>query len=313
MSKKIILIAAALGMISSAAFAHIPEGRTFGAFQWPTDKLPVLDGNISEWDALPPELWITSDDTDIIVSEGDVGREKDRSNIFFRFAMAWNDELDRIYYVFDRFDDVWDRDGGGIGCCGQDDSIEIGMDADHSGGWFHAGGAGISGDLSDEEIKLFNGGQTQTSHYRWPALAPFGWSWFWMSDSDWHGNEPNACCEDSFNLDGVHGSEANFQAEWYTIAWDEFNWQGADLSTQHDFVELEVIGAGLQIVDNDNGPEDAEDGNPWTAKWTLGGQSDIFGNSGSFSDFVLLPLDEAALATAVEDDSWGHIKASFGR
>ena len=98
-------------------------------------------------------MWIDSDNPDIIVGEGDVGREKDRSNLFFRFAMGWNDELDRIYYVFDRFDDVWDRDAGGVGCCGQDDSIEIGLDSDHSGGWFHAGGAGISGDLSEEEAK----------------------------------------------------------------------------------------------------------------------------------------------------------------
>ena len=38
-----------------------------------------------------------------------------------------------------------------------------------------------------------------------------------MSDSDWHGNEPHQCCEDSFNLDGAHGSEANFQAEWWYL------------------------------------------------------------------------------------------------
>ena len=180
--KKIALMAAIVGMCTSA-FAHIPEGRVFGVFQFPTDKLPVLDGNISEWDVVPDEMWINLDDPDIVVGEGDVGREKDRSNLYFRYAMGWNDELDRLYHVYDRFDDVWDRDAGGIGCCGQDDSIEIGVDADHSGGWFHAGGAGIAGDLSDEEVKKYNGGQTQTSHYRWPALAPFGWSWFWMSDS----------------------------------------------------------------------------------------------------------------------------------
>ena len=74
---------------------------------------------------------------------------------------------------------------------------------------------------------------------------------------------------------------------------------------------MEIIGAGLQ-VDNDNGPEDAEDANPWT-KWSLGGQSDVFGNASSFADFILLPLDEEALSTAVENDSWGHIKASMAR
>jgi len=311
MRKSIILTAACLGL-STAAFAHIPEGRIFGAFQWPTSNLPVLDGDISEWDILPDEVWITLDDPDIVVGEGDVGREKDRANLYFRFAMGWNDELNRLYYVFDRFDDVWDRDAGGIGCCGQDDSIEIGIDADHSGGWFHAGGAGIAGDLSEEEVKLFNGGQAQTSHYRWPALPPFGWSWFWMSDSDWHGNEPYQCCDDSFTLNGVHGSEATFQAEWYTVAWDDFNWQGPELSSQHDFVEQEIIGAGLQVVDNDNGPADAEDATPWTAKWSLGGASDVFGNASSFGDFILLPIT-ADFPTAVENDSWGHIKASVAR
>ena len=134
-----------------------------------------------------------------------------------------------------------------------------------------------------------------------------------MSDSDWHGTEPNQCCEDSFNLDGVHGAEANFQAEWYTIAWDDFNWQGPEFSVQHDFVELEIIGAGLQVVDVDNGPEDAEDVSPWSAKWSLGGASDVFGNASSFADFILLPIDPDALATAVENDSWGHIKASLSR
>ena len=78
--KKIALLAAIVGMCTSA-FAHIPEGRVFGVFQFPTDKLPVLDGNISEWDAVPDEMWIDLDDPDIVVGEGDVGREKDRSNL----------------------------------------------------------------------------------------------------------------------------------------------------------------------------------------------------------------------------------------
>ena len=60
MSKKIAVLAAIMGLVSSSAFAHIPEGRVFGAFQWPTDKLPVLDGDISEWEILPTEVWLES-------------------------------------------------------------------------------------------------------------------------------------------------------------------------------------------------------------------------------------------------------------
>ena len=102
---------------------------------------------------------------------------------------------------------------------------------------------------------------------------------------------------------------ATIQAEWYTVAWDDFNFAGPDQSVRHDFVEGEIVGAGLQVVDNDNGTED----DPKTWKWVLGGQSDIFGNASSFSDFILLPVDLANLPTAVENDSWGHIKASVAR
>ena len=74
--KKIALMAAIVGMCTSA-FAHIPEGRVFGVFQFPTDKLPVLDGDISEWDVVPDEMWIDLDDPDIVVGEGDVGHLHD--------------------------------------------------------------------------------------------------------------------------------------------------------------------------------------------------------------------------------------------
>ena len=62
-----------------------------------------------------------------------------------------------------------------------------------------------------------------------------------------------------------------------TVAWDDFNFAGADQSVRHDFVEGEIVGAGLQVVDNDNGTEE----DPKTWKWVLGGQSDIFGNASS--------------------------------
>ena len=65
------------------AYSRRPSVRVF---QFPTDKLPVLDGDISEWDVVPDEMWINLDDPDIVVGEGDVGREKDRSNLYFRYA-----------------------------------------------------------------------------------------------------------------------------------------------------------------------------------------------------------------------------------
>jgi hypothetical protein len=305
MRKILALCAVALMLCSVSAFAHVPEGVIYAAWQWPTSHLPTLDGDISEWEVIPAELWLDQNNPDIIVGEGDVGRAVDAANLAFRFAASWNDELDRMYFVFDRFDDVWDRDGGGVGCCGQDDSIEISVDADHSGEWFWYNPADFDDD--EEQTKRNRGRHAQTAHYRWPALEPFGWKWFWMTDSDWHDKEPYACCADSYTLNGSHGSEATMQAEWYTAVWDDYDHASPETSITHDLVEGEIIGMGMQIVDNDNGTED----DPKTAKWSLGGQPDIYGNGASISDFLLLPVDMDLLPTAVENDSWGHIKASF--
>jgi hypothetical protein len=289
--------------LTAVASAHVPEGAVFGAWQWPTSQLPKLDGDISEWQVLPEEVWLDIQNGYFVVAEGDVGRPVDTGNLWFRVALGWNDELDRIYATYDRFDDVWDRDGGGFGCCGQDDSIEISVDADHTGGWFWEQNAA---DMTADEIQRVRGAQAQTAHYRWPPLAPFGWKWFWMTTADWHDKEPYAGGATSYKLKGSHGTEATLQAEWYTVAWDDFNWADPN-APQHDFVEGEIIGSGIQVIDNDNGTED----NPKTAKWALGGQSDIYGNAGSISDFLLLPVDWDRLPTAVENDSWGHIKASL--
>ena len=53
-----------------------------------------------------------------------------------RFTVAWNDETDRLYFAQHRYDDLFDRDQFYVspGLCGGDDSFEVHVDADHSGG-----------------------------------------------------------------------------------------------------------------------------------------------------------------------------------
>ena len=303
MMKSLSIVAVGLIALANVVSAHVPEDKILGAWQWPTSHLPVLDGDISEWEVLPEELWIEINERDF---GGDLGttKEIDVSDMWFRVAISWHDETDRLYYVIDRFDDLWDRDGGGFGDSGNDDSIEIGVDADHSGDWYFT----LDRGLPEEELMRLDGAHAQTYHYRWPAIEPEGWNWFWMSSSTWHDEEPYSCCADSFTLDGSHGTQATLKAEWYTVAWDDFNFQGPEQSVQHDLVELEIIGLGIAVIDNDISPsqEDKRFG-----RFILGGQNDVFGNASSFTDFVLLPVDEERLPTAVESDTWGSIKSYF--
>ena len=309
MSKNALSAALAIVLLglTSAAFAHLPD-KVFGAFQWPTNQLPTLDGDISEWEAVvPAELWIdiNRDHTDTVLG----GKAVDTADLFFRYAVGWNDELDRIYFVHDRFDDLYDRTGD------KDDTIEIGWDADHSGGNFWHDNDEVQ---EDQWRKM--GQQAQSGHFAWPALGTGegqnSWFWFWMTDLgpgvQWPDDEPYACCADSFTLEGGQDAETSLQAEWYVTGWDDYNYSGPDQSVQHDFVEGEIVGIGFAVHDTDEVTVD-ENGDevPSFTKYVLGGENLIFGDASFFSDFQLLPVCADCLPTAVENDSWGRVKASF--
>ena len=110
-------------------------------------------------------------------------------------------------------------------------------------------------------------------------------------------------------MDGAHGTEGTTKAEWYITAWDEFDQDGVGESVEHDLQEGDIIGIQISPVDMDIEGED----DPGT-KWSMGSPRDVWNNASSFTDFLLMPVDESlANATNVESDSWGHIKASFAK
>ena len=128
------VVASVLGF-NTASYAHVPEGLILGVWQWPSSHLPVMDGDISEWDVVPENLWLNAaseynGELLTTVVAGEVGAELNTADLNYRWTSGWNDELDRLYFVYDRFDDLWDRDAGGIGGAGGDDSFEINIDAD---------------------------------------------------------------------------------------------------------------------------------------------------------------------------------------
>ena len=253
-------------------------GPVYSVWQWPTSHLPELDGDISEWDVVPDSLWITvTDNFRVTAYDENPERTLDTADLSFRVAFAWNEEWNRLYIAQRRYDDIWDRDGGGNYQGNIDDGIEIGIDADHSGGPFWT---------DDNEDR---GRQAESAHYFWPSRSTLGWKWLWTSPSstDWGQEEPYACCADSYTLEGEQGNQATLQAEWYTVAWDDLDSAIPENGIQHDFEEGEIIGIAVNFIDSD-----LEAG---TTKWTLGGEPDAWQNADFFSDFELLPVNWEAL------------------
>ena len=306
------------------AQAHVPEGPVRGIWQWPADALPVMDGDLSEWEVVPDSLWIDlgtlgadgsplfraltatpndgtgSPEVDYFVEMGGPEVEADPADLAVRLAIGWNDETDRLYFAQQRFDEVFDRDGlnSGAALCGED-GIELLIDADHSGG--RIGPEGRTAQISAFGFPPID---TQNGHLSLPMGL---WHLMWPSFyTTWPAREPYSCCPDSYILEGQHGAEATLTAEWWSVYYNDWDSTWPENSVQADLSEGQIIGMGIRLCDSDLGTPDAVDSRA-TAWVTAGPRGQM--DADHISDWVLLPVSD--YWTGVESTTWGQVKASF--
>ncbi|MCY3738705.1 MAG: hypothetical protein OXG13_20065 [Gemmatimonadaceae bacterium] len=302
------------------ARAHVPEGTVLGIWQWPLEALPVMDGDLSEWEVVPDSLWLDLNTLDAdgnplfwAVAGGETGRpgtEADPADLTIRVAVGWNDETDRLYFAQHRLDDIFDRDGEEPpGVCGGEDNVWVNVDADHSGGWL------VPPWVSDEPG--WTGRNAQSALFLFPPIVlpppprgPTAWHWMWTSSAAWHDKEPYSCCPESCILEGEHGAEATLTAEWWSVYYNELIYNSPEDSVPADLSEGQIIGMGIRLCDADLG-SGYDEADSRAAAWSTGGPaSNAWVKDNKYlSDWILLPVSD--FWTSVEHTSWGQVKASF--
>lgn len=300
--RKLALIAGAL-LISTTCWAHLPEGTVRAAVQFPLGQAPIIDSNLSEWDVVTDAYLITHEDLTETVTG--LGTERDAADLALRAFVGWSPETNRVYIMEDRFDDaVWVGDESwegakGSGCTGNArDFLEIQIDGDHSGGQFNSW---KDEGLSQEEKDILHGQQAQgyglrpNGRYAWHktiehTLPPFG--------------------DQAFSCTSAPGEPGNVFAEYSYTPWNDLRWTDVPNSVAQTLVEGEIFGLNFTVLDSD-------DGGFYDGYWTLSGATDSCHHADFLSDFLLTPIDpdidwaSQDRATAVEEKSWGHIKATF--
>ena len=303
--KKIIIIAAVLGLVLASftpSSAHQRTDRNWAAVQVPIDvdgvRNVVMDGDLGDWDNVPSVFWVTHNDL-IEVVTGTQG-DPDPGNLAERLIVGWSPETNLVYVMEERFDDLW---YGTIE--DTNDKLELVLDADHSGGQFQ----GVESIDLDPE--------------RWAGAAAQDWQqslhqeaqlWLW-GGGVWASVEPYAGIR--WNVEGEAGGPATlFQESWFTTFDDlpasSTGPDDPDLKI-HDLQEGQIMGIGMAIQDDDNGP-----GNSYNGYWVSTGDINMYFNADSLVDYVLLGFDANNWVsdsddTSVEDDSWGRIKAGFSK
>jgi len=255
-------------------------------------QLPVIDGELDDWQGVVPSLQMSSFDD--LVDDADI----DPEDLDTKVWIGWNDTQNRLYLAVEVVDDIHqvDRpDGTADLLIFQDDDLEVFVDADHSGGQF----ADFSG-LAQEEQLARNG--AEANHFVLAGPHDDGDVFVNFSAAGWYALSDGAYTQAGITFEGIPGGAGVTRYEMSLVPFDRVNVTADFLSVPHDLRPDEIIGFNLELTDYD------AQSRLFDAKWSLSGGFNAFRLSERFTDLWLEP---PARATVVEDLSWGRIKASL--
>lgn len=300
--KKVLLSALAISMVASAAWAHVPEDRTFLAFQWPDEHVPTIDGNLDDWAMVPDVYVVRMEDThESLYSEAINKADLDLNGI-----VGYNDASDKLIMASWVFDDEHERDNTDPGQCNcADDNFELIIDGDHAGSTYVAAYGTADGATAEESQRATN------AELQWWSIAvpPVGDRDVQSGSSgQWQDDPPHF--EFAWSFEGEQFGESTYYYEMSFTAWDDMDLNSPDTSIASTLEEGETVGINLIWSDYDGSKAQhtTEDGGTtYDGYWITGGPCCDGTNA---SDFLLAPV-EADAFTAVEAETWGRLKARF--
>jgi len=287
----------------SNSSAHLRPDKNYAVVQVPIGVDGVrdvqMDGDISEWDNVPSVFWVTHED--LIETVTGTQGDPDPSNLAERIIFGWSPETNLLYFMEERYDDLF------YGTFDKNfDTVEVTLDFDHSG---DAQFQGV--DSAGLDPERWEGALAQNYRYQ---LNLENHMWLWGAAA-WAGVEPYSGAKWSFEGD-INGGAGTLDMEMWFTPFDDLptNSTGPDDESviYHTMKEGEIMGIGFSVQDDDDGSEGSYNG-----YWTNSGDTELYFKATAFVDYTLLGWNSDLwvagdnVATAVETDSWGRIKAGF--
>jgi len=284
------------------SFAHLRTDRNWAVVQVPIDVDGVrdvqMDGDLGDWDNVPSVFWVTHDD--LIETVTGTQGDPDPSNLAERIIFGWSPKTNILYFMEDRFDDFF------YGTIDNNfDTVEVMLDFDHSAD-------PIFQNVASEglDAERWEGALSQNYRYQ---LQNENQMWLW-GGAPWAGEEPYSGVRWTYEGELVGGATTLHMEMWFT-PFDDLPTNSTSIDDDriiiHTMVEGEIMGVGFSVQDDDDGADGSYNG-----YWTNSGDTEIYFKATAMVDYVFLGYNESIWVagenvTAVEEDSWGRIKAGF--
>ena len=288
---------------SATVFAHEPPEEVFFAFQFPAGATPSLDGDLSDWEMIPSDIFEISVENGWIQEtvRGDAGN--DLSDFNARSMWAWNEEANRVYSFASVVDENLNNNRDDPTKYNWDDDWHFVLDADHSGGDMFNGDWN---DLDEGERRqlFFTTGRLWQIHV--PPIDGF-FAFTYIEATDWMTTGSELPFPDFVEIgwarSGTTGGSGTYTYEIKMTPWETWSWDGPEQSTIVDLEVGDIIHVGSLSKDYD-----ADDGR-YDGSYDFPPVHNVWRNANLMADMELLPVDDTI--SAVESETWGRIKTHF--
>jgi hypothetical protein len=283
------LSCAALGVVRPLHALEKPN-ITYQVFQFPTDQIPRIDGDASDWAMVPASYVVGMDQ---LWDDSKKHPQADPANLDLRVRVGWVKGLNRLYFLYEATDNYWDFSRPDL----HNDTFEIVVDGDASGGplidkghpefWTkeHVSPAAAAPEPRisvDEAHWAIHGVQAQNYHIFTPHVNK-DWCMAWSAAS-WIKEFPWANSAQAFHF--KPGEGGRYTLEFYVTAFDYAGPEGPQRAVESVFSENKIIGLAWAVIDYDD--VNARGNNGF---WNLTPEHRMYGDASQLCAFKLMPLE----------------------
>jgi hypothetical protein len=286
--RALVLLPLACLAAASAALAQGSQAPVYKVYQFADDRIPAMDGDLSDWAVLPPDYFV-GDSLHQELHRG-LGTNRNPADLEVkRVAVGWSDSHNRLYFMAEVYDDVhrfgkentdsldtFNSRLTGAFVHGAD-IWEIVLDADHADDPV----IGFADENPEVEMR-YRSAFTQNYHLYIPPLNGTYWHWLW-GKATW--TAAPAYSGVGWKYPGPHLSAGTVTYECYLTPFDYLHPDGPDSSVVHDLRENEAIGLSWAFLDADSSATD------YDAFWSLSKDGRMYNGGPYLMDFRLMPLE----------------------
>ena len=262
-------VAVLLGIVSSLTI----NAQQLKIYQFTSDNLPTIDGNVDDWDCVPDDFILTES-----LLKEDEGKysQPDPSTLKISVKVGWCADTQRLYFLYEAYDDYWRFTENSL----KTDIFEVVVDGDCSGGpfidRFHPTAS------NDVWIAWFNyhGCHAQNYHIFTPAHEE-DWCMLW-GPQVWLKFKPYS--EHAYKYDFKEGESGKLVLEFYITPFDHAAADGPEFSRQTELKEGSEIGLCWAVIDWDANPDEKG------GFWNLSDEHTMYGNASYLRKFTLMPV-----------------------